>query len=746
MIGNKIGKYKIIELLGSGGNANVYKAKDIEGNLFAVKVLKVGKYPAFNKKYKRFKDEVQVVKSNQTAISGIVPIIECFLPPDPFKNTPWYSMPIATPLAHIINDDSSMYDIMECMEQLSSTLMQLHENGIVHRDIKPNNLYYYNDKWAFGDFGLVEYPQKTDLTAKGESVGPKYTIAPEMKRDAKNSDGKAADIYSLAKTLWILLTGEKAGFEGQYSDGIEKFNISNYRGKGFFVSLHELIEKCTSNIPSERLDIIEFNKVIKEWFEISQDFKRKNLLEWNYIFRKILPHTSPEVIVWTSPDDIVHLLDLISKIDSLNHVFVPGGGGLDLTKCTLSNELSYIELHFDYSIKKLMPEKLHLITFADAPEWNYFYLETKELHPTGLYGNQERYYEPVLELSPGVYVEPYHKYYGEVDGQPIPKDAREILLSLKGSFAFFAKGSTYNTISATYDGRHNNMTSNAFHDHIKEMIRHQQWTNENPDKARRIRQEKKERERAQREIERKEYERLKKDLKSKWEEIVSSVKMPTPPQQTIPGEVYFTIEMNDQYFENVYYVSHDNKLIIDSTGNLERVLHGRIDAKELLKIYDFNECEDYINMLNDLLFNFDGSDKIANRLYFDVDMHRVKKPAVHFTKDELTELLINANDKIYNRVVIQTDGNLRLITEEMDHVQPHGFVYKGWEFSAFENSLGKKSNLHHIDDIYFDLLSGWCFHLECNRRASRLSNEYYMGLSEEQLLEKIRIASEQYSK
>lgn len=744
MIGKRVGSYKLIELLGSGGNANVYRAEDNKGYPYAVKILKVRKYPNFQKKYKRFKDEVKIVRANQTVIPGILPIIECSLPENPYKSTPWYSMPIATPLAEIINHDSSIYEIMKCIEQLSSTLIQLHEKGIVHRDIKPNNLYFYNNNWAFGDFGLVEYPRKTDLTAKGESVGPKYTIAPEMKRDAKYSDGKAADIYSLAKTIWILLTGVNEGFEGQYSDNIEKFNIANYREHGFFVTLHELLMRCTSNIPNERPNISAFNKIVNDWFLISEDFTQKNILEWEYIFRKILPNTTPETITWSSLEDIVFILNLISKIDSLNHVFMPGGGGLDLTKSTFSNEPSYIELHFDHLIKKLKPKRLHLNTFTNIPEWNYFLLETEEIEPTGLYAKDERYYEPVLELFPGVYVEPYHKYYEEINGEPIPQDAREIMLSLNGSYAIFAKGSTYNGISATYDGRHNKMTPNEFHEYIKTMIKYQQWANDNPEEARRKRQVRKEKEREQREIERREYERHEIELKAQWEEVLSNVKMPIVSGQPLSGEVCFTIEMNDQYSDKVFYVSNENKLILDSMSNLERLIQGSIDPDELLTIYDFDLCVNYINQLKDSLLTFDGSDEIEMILYFDVGIHRIKKPNHLFTKDELYELLINANDRIYNQVVIQTDGKLELISGKVDYLELKRYVYKGWEFNPFENAVGKKSKLHIIDELYVDLLTGWCFHLENNRRSYQSSSDYYQGLTEEQLIEKIRIAMEQY--
>lgn len=52
------------------------------------------------------------------------------------------------------------------------------------------------------------YPEKENLTKIKESVGAKTTIAPEMKRNAKDSDGKKADVYSLAKTLWMAFDTE----------------------------------------------------------------------------------------------------------------------------------------------------------------------------------------------------------------------------------------------------------------------------------------------------------------------------------------------------------------------------------------------------------------------------------------------------------------------------------------------------------------------------------------------------------
>lgn len=80
-----------------------------------------------------------------------------------------------------------------------------------------------NDQFFLADFGLVDDPDKADITSTGEQIGAKRTIAPEMKWSSQRADGKPADVYSLAKTLWILLTGRRDSFEGQYD-----YNRSGY--------------------------------------------------------------------------------------------------------------------------------------------------------------------------------------------------------------------------------------------------------------------------------------------------------------------------------------------------------------------------------------------------------------------------------------------------------------------------------------------------------------------------------------
>ena len=88
--------------------------------------------------------------------------------------------------------------------------------------------FLYNNHFVFSDFGLTDFPQKTTKTDIKEHVGPWQTIAPEMERDVENADFKAADIYSFAKTFWMIITKNKDCFEGQYSFTTDYMDLSKY--------------------------------------------------------------------------------------------------------------------------------------------------------------------------------------------------------------------------------------------------------------------------------------------------------------------------------------------------------------------------------------------------------------------------------------------------------------------------------------------------------------------------------------
>ncbi len=124
-------------------------------------------------------------------------------------------MPVSQPLEKYL-EGKYFEDVVLVIIDVAKTLLELHQRNISHRDIKPENLLFKDSKAYIGDFGLVDYPDKVPLTSSGDAIGAKWTMAPEMRRLGSKADGKPADVYSLAKTLWILITRNRKGFDGQY--------------------------------------------------------------------------------------------------------------------------------------------------------------------------------------------------------------------------------------------------------------------------------------------------------------------------------------------------------------------------------------------------------------------------------------------------------------------------------------------------------------------------------------------------
>ena len=299
--GEIFGKWTLVKFLKVGGNGEVWEVENFNKEKAAIKLLKTVK----PKSYARFKDEVIVVRRNSD-IKGLLPILDSRLPVDLLGSIPWYVMPLATPLSKYLVDQNAIA-VVQSFISLAATLIELHSREISHRDIKPGNLFQLNEGPCFGDFGLVEYPNKNDVTLKGESVGPIWTMAPEMRRNAEKANGIPADVYSMAKTLWIFLTKQSKGFDGQYSketmDALANFQLTIYNAP-----LDNLLFDCTDNNPLKRPSIKEFQNRLKDWLLANEDFHTRNQLQWRDIQKEIFPYEIPMRAIWDKVDSIVYIL------------------------------------------------------------------------------------------------------------------------------------------------------------------------------------------------------------------------------------------------------------------------------------------------------------------------------------------------------------------------------------------------------------------------------------------------------
>lgn len=318
-------------------------------------------------------------------MDGIIKLVDSNLPKDPWDEMPWFTMPIAQDLNNFIAD-MPLLDVAKHFIYLGESLSQLHALDISHRDIKPANILALDDRLCFSDFGLVKYPKKEDLTPKKRDVGAKFTMAPEMRRHASEANGKQADVYSLAKTLWIALTGEQKGFDGQYSSS-SVLSIKHYYEDIYTTSLDNLFVECTDNDPQKRPTAKQFSSRLKEWIEINNDFHSRNLTEWLELLNSIFPTGEPSNASWTNINSICAVLNKVCSSKSLNHMFYPTGGGNTLIGVSKAEESEMIALHIcEKSAEIMKPKKLTYESFGADPQWNYFRLELENIEPSGLRG------------------------------------------------------------------------------------------------------------------------------------------------------------------------------------------------------------------------------------------------------------------------------------------------------------------------------------------------------------------------
>ena len=462
-IGDKIGKYEITnnDPNRKGGNGNVYFVKYNQKN-YALK------YVVFDSemKYKRFQREIEIMKKIRNEVTGIMKIYDSYISEKYEKNKSfgWYVMDIAKTLNINEIKEYHITKIIKNVLEIAKILKQLHRKKISHRDIKPENILCISNKWYLSDFGLVDYPSTENITIdeKNRALGPRMTVAPEFKRNPDTSEGTKADIYSLAKTLWIFLTGDKNCFDGQYNFRDKKISIRNYIKNKPLGLIEQLLFRATENSPENRIDI---DGVI-EYLENFLNYKMEDKInyEWKFISENLFFDAMPNVVIWKNSKQIINILNKFSYFNSMNHMFF-GAGGLDLDYVKNSNEEGFIELISGGLIYKIKPKSLTFYSFENS-EWNYLWLESEEIKLS----NKGMRYEEVVEICPGNYLPNWMWYYQRnmfsVEKRKFSKKARLIKLYSKSNFVIFSKFSQYNKEGTTYNGYENIFNREEFNEII----------------------------------------------------------------------------------------------------------------------------------------------------------------------------------------------------------------------------------------------------------------------------------------
>jgi hypothetical protein len=262
--GRKVGPWTLNRFLGEGGNAEVWAATR-EGEVErAVKVLRDRRTDAVA--YGRFRREIE----GHRQIGGrrdVVPMLDWDLPEElGRRERAWLSMPIAQPVRDALVGQP-LETVVGAVASFASTLADLQRaHDIAHRDVKPGNLYRFEDAWAVGDLGLIDLPGAETLTAPGRVVGPANFVAYEMMVSPATADPNLADVYSLAKTLWVLAADQEWPPPGNQPAGDQLYSIGAYRPHARVSDLDRLVDLCTRR-PEERPSLSSLASELTAWLD-----------------------------------------------------------------------------------------------------------------------------------------------------------------------------------------------------------------------------------------------------------------------------------------------------------------------------------------------------------------------------------------------------------------------------------------------------------------------------------------------
>ncbi len=248
-------RYRVTARIGHGGMAEVYEGNDIIGKkVVAIKLIRkdVMDNPV---NLIRFKNEATIAASlnhpnivkvyNHGTVDGVPYIANEYIKGQNLKEVLDFrsSVPINEAIDYMI--------------QLAAALYYAHQHGIVHRDVKPDNLYVMGDGTIkLGDFGIAQTDASAELTCKdSEIVGSVHYLAPEI-TSGKPATGQS-DIYSAGVTFFELITGhvpyiKKTAIDIAVAHVKEKFPSPKKYLPNCPKEIERIIFKCTKRNPKER--------------------------------------------------------------------------------------------------------------------------------------------------------------------------------------------------------------------------------------------------------------------------------------------------------------------------------------------------------------------------------------------------------------------------------------------------------------------------------------------------------------
>lgn len=254
VLSGNIDRFECQEVIGSGGNANVMMALGTKSGRCAIKILR-SKTPYAIQRMSR---EIEALESLRD-VAGIMPVLDRSADG---SSTMWYAMPIAEPISKYA-EKLAFRDLCLVFAKIAGTISSAHKLGFSHRDIKVENLLWLDGKPVVCDWGLVEHANHKAMTTNKRKIGSQYYIAPEMLNTPKESDGRMADVYSLAKVIWVLATRQNFPLPGEHDPLYPSQTIGTIVPDSGGPAIDYLLNAMTRLDPSKRVDMEQVERQLR---------------------------------------------------------------------------------------------------------------------------------------------------------------------------------------------------------------------------------------------------------------------------------------------------------------------------------------------------------------------------------------------------------------------------------------------------------------------------------------------------
>ncbi len=263
-------RYKILSVVGMGGMSVVFKAEDTKsGNIVAIKVLNESGDDA--QAIKRFINESRAI--SMLSHENIVKVFDMSLDSD----LKYIVMELADGVTlkdYMAKKENkiSLEEALSFTEQILLALEHAHEKGVIHRDVKPQNMIVLPDgKLKVTDFGIAKAPGSDTISMTDKALGTVYYISPEQASGKET--GTFSDIYSLGVMLYEMATG-KLPFDADSPVSVAMKQISDDPEKPTAIApelprgVEQIILKAMNKNPEDRFksahSMLRAIRIIKE--------------------------------------------------------------------------------------------------------------------------------------------------------------------------------------------------------------------------------------------------------------------------------------------------------------------------------------------------------------------------------------------------------------------------------------------------------------------------------------------------